>query len=206
MMGIQPTSQRPPACFRFRLVLIVNAKRWIVMVMEHFLLAAEYSAFFKTSCTTYHQLFHLFHVAHILRPVSIAEPAARQNHSQSQLRNCYLWNANFRVQELVALHIKNKSIDFTFLVPRVSLDMYHSNECCGLGHFITHTPRNGGAVRCLHRISLNSSPPRTAECLISPYPIQTWCLEGTHCHSDAQSLITPASSCLCLVSISQSCV
>lgn len=74
--------------------------------MEHFRLAAEYCALL--ALYTYHQSFLLFHVVHILDPVSIAEPAAPRNHSQSQLRNCHLWNASFQVQEPVTLHIKGK--------------------------------------------------------------------------------------------------
>ncbi|QGI85282.1 hypothetical protein CEK25_012011 [Fusarium fujikuroi] len=76
------------------------------MAMEHFLLVAEYCTLLAPS--TYHQSFLLLHVVHILNPVSLAEPAAPQNHPQSQLRNCHLWNASFQVQELVALHTKGK--------------------------------------------------------------------------------------------------
>lgn len=72
------------------------------MAMEHFLPVAEYCALSKRllALHTYHQSFLLFHVVHILDPVSMAEPAAPQNHSQSQLRNCYLRNTSFQVQEL----------------------------------------------------------------------------------------------------------
>ncbi|QGI68053.1 hypothetical protein CEK26_012007 [Fusarium fujikuroi] len=81
------------------------------MAMEHFLLVAEYCTLLAPS--TYHQSFLLLHVVHILNPVSLAEPAAPQNHPQSQLRNCHLWNASFQVQELVALHTKGKVTHYT---------------------------------------------------------------------------------------------
>ncbi|CZR46472.1 uncharacterized protein FPRO_11921 [Fusarium proliferatum ET1] len=50
------------------------------MAMEHFLLAAEYCTLLALS--TYHQSFLLLHAVHILNPVSLAEPAASQNHPQ----------------------------------------------------------------------------------------------------------------------------